>query len=76
MSIPMSRPNAIAIVNQLVESRTADVKSITRRIEDLEEEYVHDPWEGTAAQIKRLKLRVIHYRLEVEALEILLKEVE
>lgn len=72
--IPMSPHNAHAIVEQLIESRKRDVSSIERRIEDLEEEMVHDPWEGTAAQINRLKLRVIHYRLEVEALTIVLGE--
>lgn len=72
--IPMSKPNARAIVEQLIESRKTDVRSIERRIEDLEEEYRHDPWEGTAAQINRLKLRVIHYRLEVEALTIVLED--
>jgi len=72
--IPMTVHNAHAIVEQLVETRTKDIKSIEKRIEDLEVEYEYDPWEGTAAQIKRLKLRVIHYRLEVEALTIVLAE--
>jgi len=71
--IPMSRANAEAIVKQLAESRLRDVRSLERRIEDLEDEFMHDPYEGTEAQIKRLKLRVIHYRLEAEALEIVLK---
>jgi hypothetical protein len=70
----MTVHNARAIVEQLVESRRTDIRSIERRIEDLEVEMEHDPWEGTAAQIKRLKLRVIHYRLEVEALTIVLAE--
>jgi hypothetical protein len=71
--IPMTRANAEAIVKQLLESRERDVRSLQNRIDDLEEEYRHDPYEGTEAQIKRLKLRIIHYRLEAEALEIVLK---
>lgn len=72
--IAMSKPNAVAIVVQLRDSRTTDIASLEKRIEQLETEYLEDPWEGTFAQIKRLRLRLIHYRLDAEALTIMLED--
>lgn len=72
--IPMTPHNARAIVQEMLVRRRDDVPALEKRIESLEKDFAVDPWEGTAAQIKRLQTRLVHARLEVEALEIVLAE--
>lgn len=70
----MNRDNAVAIVKQLRDQKASETLALETRIADLAAELEQDPWEGTAAQLTRLKLRLIHSRLEVEALTILLED--
>lgn len=73
MKIPLSPESARNIVNGILNDKENEVISLETRIGELRAEYDHDPWEGTAAQLERLKLRLVHRRLEVEALGIILK---
>lgn len=47
-----------------------DRMALVLRIDDLKEEYRNDPWEDTAAQIRRLEDRLVVKGLHAEALAI------
>jgi hypothetical protein len=61
---------ARGIIEQMRDTAVSDAANLTRRIAELKQELPFDGWEETAAQIKRLELRLENRVREAKALAV------
>jgi chaperone required for assembly of F1-ATPase len=60
---------ALLVLKRMLSTARTDTASLEARLSSLNADYEVDPWEDTAAQIRRVAERVTRRRLEAEALE-------
>jgi len=66
----MTDTEAAKVIEEMFETAVEDVRELYRRIEELRKDFQTDPWEDTAAQIKRLEARHAKRAKEAAALAI------